>query len=323
MSVIPTRQRCLTLLILLSLTAGPATNIVRADESDPALLKLDEVRWGFDQTVQNGEFNLLSLKVTNLSPAPWSGTLRLCERTGTGSSELGLPLEQPVTLGPTETRWIQYCVYVEDTFDNWWLAWGDADQQLHSLQLPVSGPRPTVLIYDEDAVSAPPGPLRRFAEQLFPQSVTQLQCLRGIILDHVPFWTGPRIRALREWLHAGGRVYLIHNADGRYPQFPESMDFLNGTQDRFRVGSGIVQRVPLSLKQIDMETARSELFHDKADPLEGATAVVPLDFYGNAIPLNVVGYTRHERVLHELRTLAAFQRPWFLIYLCVLGYLFV
>ncbi len=192
--------------------------------SDPSLLHLEEVRWGFDNNIQAQEFNLLSLKVRNVSSNPWSGPLTLT-RVLSGRQPLGIPLQLDIALGPEETRWVQFTVMLNDSMEGWLLDWGGGEFGTLELQVPAAGPRPTVLIYNPDTVLSTIGPLRRMPEELFPQTLAGTASLRGIILHSVPFWTGARVRTLREWLNGGGRVYLLKTSQGGYPQFPSGMDF--------------------------------------------------------------------------------------------------
>ena len=288
--------------------------------SDPSLLHLEEVRWGFDNNIQLQEFNLLSLKVHNVSSNPWNGPLRLTQVLP-GRQPLGIPLQLDVALGPEESRWVQFTVMLNDSLEGWFLDWGGGEFGTLELQTPAAGPRPTVLIYNPDTVLSTTSPLRRMPEELFPQNLAGTASLRGVIFHTVPFWTGARVRTLREWLNGGGRVYLLKTSQGSYPRFPSGMDFLNQESNEYSVGAGVVKRLPFTLEDLDIDAARNLLFNDDRPSISATGRSTMLNQYGYMPPTEAVGWQRHEWASRELRKLAIFKRPWLLIYLAVACYL--
>lgn len=298
-----------------------ATSVTAAERAaagnSTGQLIVEQVQWGFDGTVVQQQFNLCSIRISNTLPIPWEGAFELHRRLG--GKVQGVSLQLPVSLGPNETRWVQFVPFVPDALDNWELRWGEREAESYPISAAPVGPAATVLIYDADATTPPGGFLRRMPEELFPQSITAMGPLRGIILTHAPFWTGARVRTLREWLEQGGRIYLLHDQNGEYPVFPESMKFLNGDRTVEAVGRGRVKRIPRQIREIDLDFARREMFQDDLSPAQRGARVELTDDIGSSS--RYVGWTRHEFAFRELRLLASFRRPWLLIGLAVLGYL--
>ncbi|MCA9032780.1 MAG: hypothetical protein KDA66_18330, partial [Planctomycetaceae bacterium] len=258
-------------------------------------------------------------RVQNTTPIPWEGDFVLSRMSG--GKPVGCQLRRHVALGPEESRWIQFAPYIVDNLDSWQLAWGAGEFGSMDINSPNTGPRATVLIFDSDAAIPPGGKLRRMSEELFPQSITETSALRGVILSHVPFWTGARQRTFLEWLNQGGRVYLLLNNDGKYPVFPESLKVLNTEKDEFQVGAGNVKRVPIEVSDLELDQARSEIFlDDQPATFRERGRMANSAFVGS---YRTVGYGRNDFAFRELSKISAFYRPWFWIYAAVLTYLFL
>lgn len=291
-----------------------------ADNSDPDLLHIHQTRWGFDGTIQKRTFVPLSIQVQNVSSQPWRGTLRVTRHMG-GDKRLGAIVEEDVALQPDETRWVQIVPYVLDEFESWKLAWGP--EKRHQIELPATsaGPRPTVLIYDEDAVTPPGGVLRRMPEHLFPTAVTATDGLRGVILNAPPFWQGARAQAFLDWLARGGRVYLLHDDQGRFPVFSAPLQVLNQERDRYRVGQGHVRRLPVKVADLDIAFAQRQIFNDDWTDemsIQFQRALPGVDQWG--YPASIA-WQRDSGLFLKLSRLAQFDRRWWLIDLCVVAYL--
>jgi hypothetical protein len=287
-------------------------------QDDPDLLHVAETRWGFDGTIQKRTFIPLSVLVQNVSPAPWEGRLRLFRWAGT-DHRLGMTLELEVSLQPDESRWVQLVPYIVDDLENWTLTWGPEERHRIEMTNLTVGVRPTVLIFDRAAVAPPGGALRRMPEELFPTSVTATDGLRGVILSHAPFWQGARAQAFLDWLARGGRVYLLHDEEGRFPRFPAPLGVLNDSRETFRVGTGTVRHIPRQVGEIDLEFARRELFNDD---WPHSHAVSLTRQFNTATPSTFSGsWSPNGDLFRGLASVAEFHRQWWLIYSCVLGYL--
>lgn len=287
------------------------------DGDDPSLITVEETLWGFDGTIVPQHFNVISIRFKNSTAIPWSGTVRLQQMIG--QDRPGLVMRQELNLGPQETRWVQFTPYLTDTLDIWKLDWGGGEFGKQDIAAPVSGQRATVLMYDVDAVTPSGGKLRRMPDELMPQSITALSGLRGMILDHTPFWTGARSRTLMEWLNQGGRLYLLHNSNGQYPVFPESQAVLNQDSSEFQVGLGTVKRLPIEVRDLTLDEARLEVFNDEL-PLRIRNTTLPAGGGSYAFS-RYTGWARDEFAFRQLRSISIFQRPWLWIYVSVIAYL--
>lgn len=304
-------------LVTLGMLLG-GLGVARAVDSPPDMLQVNEARIGFDGTVQRRTFLPLSFEVRNLSTVPWKGTVRITRNTGR-RQRLGAVVEIEVSLQPEEARWVQAVVYVLDEFEDWLIEWGPGERNRYLVSNFQVGPRPTILVYDPDAVNPAAGVLRRLPEQLFPTSVAATAGLRGVVLAHAPFWQGARARAFVEWLSNGGRVYLLQNEQGAYPSFPQVLEMLNQPDSRFPVGLGLVQRLPLRLTDLELDEARSRIFNDdipsparNRPDLRGVSGFLGNDG-GNS-------WVRDQKLFSHLAELAKFERRWWLIFLAVFLY---
>ncbi|QDT31579.1 hypothetical protein Mal48_08130 [Thalassoglobus polymorphus] len=294
-----------------------------AQGSDPDLLVVAETGWGFDGRVKVQEFVPLWVQVKNISSTPWQGELQL-SRKMRGERQFGATIVQNVSLQGDEIRWIQLSPYVVDDYEDWVLRWGPGKNHVIDLPPVLKGEPPTVLVYDSDAVLQETTVFRRMPEERFPTSVTSTDSLRGIILDQPPFWQGARARAFQDWLILGGRVYILHNRDGKYPVFPMALAFLNSEQTQFRVGSGYVRKIPRKAESFSMTQASSEIFNDdwtsEDEKLRKEMLNTGANQYSPYGGLNL-SWSKNQDLFRELMELAKFERFWPLIYLSVFAYL--
>ena len=151
----------------------------------------------------------------------------------------------------------------------------------------------------------------------FPASITGTDALRCVVFDRPPEWQGARELAFLEWVKRGGRVYLILNENGVYPNFSGDLDLLNRQRDRFFVGNGVVRRIPLRAAEIDARTAETQILKDDAvitnKPETGYFGVSPFG--------GVMSWDRNRDLFDGLREAVSFHRRWWLIYGGVLLYL--
>ncbi|TWT49951.1 hypothetical protein KOR42_37690 [Thalassoglobus neptunius] len=316
----------LSLVAALTIFLSPC--FTYAQNSDPNLITVSEVQWGFDGRVLLDHFIPVTFQVHNLGPNPWQGELKLQRTIRQREHVFGGTYVQPVTLQGEETRWVQMVVYVPNDVEDWSLSWGP--DKNHSVDFPpvVEGERATLLVYDTDGVQQGSSVLKRMSEDRFPTTIAALDGLRGLILDSPPFWQGARIRALRDWLYSGGRIYILFGPDRTYPVFPKAMDFLNRQEDFFQIGQGTVQRIPLTADEFSLEEARTQLFNEELTDKKQQILKEKLErqqtpVLAQAMEVSQSVWTKNADIFRELIEFSKFQRKWWLIYPAVIAYLFL
>ena len=307
-----TLSLCLLLLLAGSVRAQDEEFSLAADGS----VVIRQIEWGFDGKATSRTFTPLSVLVQNNTAAPVSGTLRLTKHIQL-NQQIDAEYVQSYYVSGFSSRWVQLTPYVLDDYETWMLAWGDGRQQRAEIPTPRTGDRATVLMYDPEDVQSSGGVLRRCDQALFPVSVTGTDALRGVVLDRPPDWQGAREQAFIEWLRLGGRVYLLHGPDGGTPQFQGDLAVLNQPGDRFRIGSGVVIRLPLRAREIDYETAQVLILRDDRPRVsdEARRAAATAAFGG------VYGWDQDRQLFIDLQEAARFHRRWWLVYGAVLLYL--
>jgi hypothetical protein len=277
---------------------------------------VQDVQWGFDGKTTERTFAPLSVLVQNNSAETIEGKLRLTKAVQL-SQQIDAVYEQDYFVSGFSSRWVQFTPFVISDFESWRLEWGPGRDQRMEVPTPRNGDPATVLVFDPEDVPDAGGVLRRFDQALFPVSVTGTDSLRGVVLDHVPDWQGARVQAFLDWLQRGGRVYVLHNRDGEFPRFPESLSLLNRPDDRYRVGGGLVKRLPLQAADIDFETAQSQILQDERETLPGAVRrAAETSPFGN-----LMGWDRDRQLFVDLEIAARFHRNWWFVYLAVMLYL--
>lgn len=277
---------------------------------------VQDVQWGFDGKTTERTFTPLSVLVQNNSAEAITGKLRLIKAVQL-NQQIDAVYEQDYFVSGFSSRWVQFTPFVISDFESWRLEWGPGRDQRMEVPTPRNGDPATVLVYDPEDLPEAGGVLRRFDQALFPVSVTGTDSLRGVVLDHVPDWQGARVQAFLDWLRRGGRVYVVYNSEGEYPRFPESLGVLNRPDDRYRVGGGLVKRLPLKAADIDFSTAQSQVLADERQSLpRQVRAAVQTSPFGN-----LMGWDRDRQLFVDLEIAARFHRNWWLVYPAVLLYL--
>ncbi|MGE5193551.1 MAG: hypothetical protein ACM3U2_13740 [Deltaproteobacteria bacterium] len=228
-------------LPLLLLTCG-ASSAVAVD--------VRQAVWGFDGQVVAHRFNLFSVLVDNTAANPFEGKIELRKLT-VGGQQIDAVLVEPVYLAPYSSRWVQFYPYIKDNPGMWEVSWGTGGANTMSPAAVRIGKPAVVLLDDPDAISESAGAIRRLAENLFPPHATATDCLAAVAVDHVPKWDPARQKSFLEWLKRGGRVYLLPNRDGKFPQFTGELQVLNLDVPRRRVESGLVHRLERTRQQLD------------------------------------------------------------------------
>jgi hypothetical protein len=267
-------------------------------------LEIREKRWGFDGRVRPNTFNLLSVFVANPDARNFDGQLVLEDRHGL-DKPVGVPFVQPVFLSPGTQRWVQFHVFVMQAGGDWVLRWGKGARDQEKFDgAQFAAPARVLLIDPESPFAAAPG-MRTFPEDLFPTTVAATDALDSVVCDHAPRWEGARREAFLDWLRRGGTVHLIQGADGQFPQFPEPLALLNTTDERTRIGAGIVARHAVARSQMTEQYLADHGF--RAPELKTGQKVTIYNLDGQL-----------------LQKLAAVTKPriaWWLIWLLAAGYL--
>jgi hypothetical protein len=299
-------------VVFLALSIGSARFACAQDPSkSEGNIEIRQIEWGFDGKATPRTFVPLSLLVENTGAIPATGKIRLTKYFGL-DRQVDAEFEQSYFVSGFSTKWVQLTPFVVEDFEQWRLTWGPQFRNRADVPTPRTGERATVLFAEPEDITAVGSALRRCDVALFPISVTGTDSLRGAVLHAVPNWQAARAQAFKEWLERGGRVYLIHGADGEYPRFPSELAFLNNPADRFRVGVGHVRRLPLSVRDIDAETARQQILNDGvAEQPEEIAARRTAAAQMSTMPT----WTEFDGYLfRELQNATRFKRNWWMIY---------
>ncbi len=317
----PILWSCLALAV--SLAASMCRPVLAFETPD---VTIEETVWGFDGQACEGLFTPLSVLVRNNTPATFEGTLRLTKSLR-AVHHVDAPIDREIYVGPMSTLWVQFYPYVAGDWEVYHLSWSTNLEERFEVPTPRMGTRATVLLYEPDVLAVSGGVLRRFNQDLFPPMVTATAGLRAVVMDAAPRWQAARREAFVDWLHRGGRVYLLPDEQGRYPQFPEALGLLNRPADTYRVGSGTVRRLSRSLSALDPVYVRETIL---AEPDVGRFSTASWNGLGNpqlsgALAPEILdsGWSGTESILCDLQQASRFERHWFAIYGLVLLYLLV
>ena len=308
-------RHCTMGVLLFAVCAHTPSAALRAQErSQPeGNITIVQTEWGFDGKAMSRSFVPLSVLVQNDGPIPASGTLRLTKSLGL-RHQVDAAFEQSFYVSGFSSKWVQLTPFVVGEFESWEITWGPGNRNRYDIPTPRVGTGATVLFADADDISAVGSALRRCDPALFPVSVTGTDSLRGAVLHSVPEWQGARVQAFREWLERGGRVFLVHGANGEYPRFSGELAFLNDARDSVRVRTGRVTRLPLSVRDLDADLVKSLLAVDRTETNEADVARRMLEYSrGAALPIRT---DFDDYILKDLRRLTRFQRNWWLVYAC-------
>ena len=267
-------------------------------------LEVQQVKWGFDGQVVPGRFNLLSVLVANPDAAPFDGTVHFYKDRGL-AERVGAIYRTPCYLSPLTARWLQFYVYIDNQFDQWRLEWGRRPGDHQDLQAPKLGPPAQVLLSGEGTMLSAVSALRQFPEDLFPPTVAATSGLDSLLLDHAPHWEPAKRQAFLNWLRAGGKVHLLMGADGRYPVFSDELSVLNSSQERVRIGAGVVVRHAATARDIQVR-----------DVQEGEVPLRQLKPGESPMPMQTA-----DSFLLALSRLSQRRYSWGWLYLLAIAYL--
>ena len=212
--------------LALSLLYSPASH---------AFVDIEQVQWGFTGTVMPGCQVPLSVLVRNNTTEPFPGPVYVSESQGLGG--LGVMEAQSCYLAPGQQRWVQFSLK-QDYWQNSTLTWRDGKTwNSYNLNAPGNAEKPIVAL-----ISSPTSRSRahvpRFPERLFPNNYAATRMLHGAVLDHMPDWPKAKRIAFVDWVRNGGRLLVIHERDGRFPQFTDELDRFNRKMDEAERGFG-------------------------------------------------------------------------------------
>src|SRR5262249_21689610 len=129
-------------------------------------LEVQQVRWGFDGQVVPFRFNLFSVLLANSSGDPFDGNVRFHKSRGL-EERVGAVYESACYLSPQSSRWLQFYVYIDSTYDQWRLECGRGPGAVQDIPAPKWGPAAQVLLSDaQTTLSA----FKLFPEELFPST---------------------------------------------------------------------------------------------------------------------------------------------------------
>ena len=220
--------------------------------SAPAMaVEISDPQWGFDGKARPHKFNLLTFTVDNPAPIAVEFDLELQKFSAT---PVDAPLVQHIVLSPGQRRTVHFYPYVSSDWTGWRLSW-----ERQSMDVPrprLSGRGARVLLDSSDVIGNSKGSVRRFPEDYFPPFVTGTDGLQAVVLDHAPRWEESRRQAFLDWLYLGGAVFVLHGPNGKYPEFPASMNMFNGPLETVHYGSGVIRKLPFPRNQLTQASAR-------------------------------------------------------------------
>lgn len=241
-----TRMNVTSVRFLLGMVCGLACLLVPG----PArALDLVEVRWGYDGKLTRNRFNVLSVLVNQPLPTAFEGEMWLSKRLN--AKRVDAPMVETVFVSPFGERWVQFYPYVSslgNSSEDFQLDIRTKSGQLvQSIDVPQARfGWPARVMVDGGGLTRRNLPLKRMPDVLFPPFVTATDGLQALFFDSVPNWDEPRRQAFIDWLTLGGTAFVMHDANGNFPEFPASMGMLNGPLDVRDVGAGRVFRIAYS-----------------------------------------------------------------------------
>ncbi len=231
-------------------------------------LDVAQVKWGFDGRVVPNRFNMVSVLLANSSPEPFDGVVSFYKNRGL-AERVGAIYQSSCYVSPMMTRWVQFYVYTDSSYDQWHLEWGRGANDFRDLKdeyAPKWGAPAQVLLSDSDTAVSVASVFKQFPDALFPSTVAATSGLGSLLMDYAPRWEPAKRQALVNWLCAGGEVHVFEGADGQYPIFPEELGVLNISTDRARVGAGVVVRHATTIHNIRKQDIKDDVPFKQVKP---------------------------------------------------------
>ena len=234
-----------------------AAGLLLAWAETASAIEIEEVVWGFDGTVVLNEFNPLTIIVSNPSPEPFNGKLRL-KKSLAGNYRIGANIDEPVFLsafGPR--RLVQFYPYITSQMEEWTVSWGRGPKERFKLTRPRIGVPARVILSDPNGLGTRSRGLKQFSDDFFPPTVSACAGLDTVLLDHVPNWRMAKRQALLDWVHRGGKLHLLLGPNGSFPKFPAPLAVLNAPLEKQRIGAGLIVRHRRSRIELDSRSIRA------------------------------------------------------------------
>lgn len=318
-----TRNIALLRIALLGLAVwcGWAVCVEAQGADAEADIQVVDAKWGFDGHVRHKTFVPLRILIKNHEVQPRTLLLRLTRADAFNA--IGESIEQEITISADTTRLVQMTPFVSDPGESWTLRWGESDLESHTIK-GISADDGICLITSSQELSQRTGFLSAMDEDEFPTSVTALDALRFLFLDHEPRWPPPRRKALEEWLLKGGTVVVLNRADGKAPEFVE-MPFLNTNGKVTSYGQGVILRLQQTPVSITKKFLEQQIL---GRPMTSGDLDQRLTAYEQTVPqgsswwngsFKLPTYSR-DQVLTQLMDVAGTRQRWGLIYLTLLVY---
>jgi len=295
-------------------------------------LEIEEVQWGFDGQVVQHRFNVLSVLVSNPSAEAFDGGISLEKPQFSGSGSVGVVLRQPMFLSPFAKKWVQFHPFVNDSFSDWKLKWGEggnprrwgrSKEERYDVNKPRLGPAASVVLNAPGELlhRGKGSGLKGMAEDLFPSIVTATDGLKRIVLDHSPRWQLSRRTAFLDWLHRGGELHLLKMDDGTYPQFPAPLAELNAPLPVQNLGQGHVYRHDRTRAEMTAEFVKQNITQRGEQPRDGDQKIeVQYGVQTNDLNDNF-GSEFDSGMLQALKAMTQPDHNWTVIYLMSFVYL--
>ena len=258
-------------------------------------------RWGFDGTISLQQFNLLTFTVFNNSPDPWQGALTY--EPSNGIQSVDAPIRQDgLYIEPFGSRVLQFYVFFPYPAEGR-LSATPVGRRFPETTLDLDSPQKTsgpitIRLMTADR-GGKGGKAISVDEQIFPGSAVVLHGVNGIALDHAPRLQEPQIQALKDWLFAGGTLYLLPDSTGTYPEFSGTLSEFNVPADRSEFGGGLIVRLT------------------NEENLPAPPQPAPQTFE------NYLDNTTAETVFRNLRAITTPDHNWYMIYAMAFLYLLV
>lgn len=240
------RMRRVVAFCLLGLGSGFGT----ASASE---LNVEDLRWNLDGLVRHGQFNTLTLLVSNVSATDFDGVLEFYQG---GTVAPTRRYTQPVFLGKEQTTRVAYDVYIGSYEEGGLIRWGPRDNQSYDVPSPSALWPWKEIDFEGDPLSVPPvvwvdtgltaaptsgGSVRPLPPRWFPVSAAALPTDAVVALSQDPGFQPAQRQAFSDWVRLGGTVYVFPNGS-EFDEFSGEMAFLNRNTPRNVVGRGAVIR---------------------------------------------------------------------------------
>lgn len=298
------------LAILWMCLIGSLTSAQNTEDAESEL-RVSDVEWGFDGALRSKTFVPLRFQVKNRGSEGRDLQVRLVRTDG--GSDVSEEYRQAIHVSAGISRTVQIVPFINDSSDRWSLIWGEREDEMIELNAPGADDGVALLVSRNDP-SARSGELARLIEEGFPTTITALDALRVLAIDHEPDWSRPQKKALEEWVRLGGRVVLLKPPGGTVITFSPGLEFLNAIEEGDTLGAGKITRLDLEASEVKKSTIERRFLGRR---LSMGDTQYKLEMFDRS-----AGRQSYDRsgVLSTLKELSSFGQRWWLIYLIVLVY---